>query len=837
MMEGALDLARRGLAIFPLRPDNAPLVTNGVLDASRDLDVVRDWWVQWPEAGVGLAAGANGLVIIDLDRPKREGGPDGVLAFEALVAQHGAPPRTLTATTKSGGVHLFFADPGTGIRPSKSAVAPGIDVRAANSYVAIAPTPGYRFVDLTPPAPMPAWLAQAAFEATKTNVREVVPEAPPRELTAEERDGVAAYLEKTLAGIRSDLEEAKTWPVGYTDPRGRGWEKLCADKAFRLVQLAAAWWNDYSPQQARADFLAWAPRDASWSQRDVEHKFETQVAAVGRQGAAPLPADLGKSAGPSIFDMVKPEPGRDTPEAPQPQAAAAPDGPPPGTVDVTDHPAAFMWLRQVLGTGPLSGVFLRGTELVYAPCVGPDGFQPDEDRAIGALTPTALLARIQASYRTVARSPRGAWVSMLFPPAVANMACAATDLLPNVRPLNGVITAPVVRPDGTLLETPGYDPSTGLLLAPEGPQPAPVSEAPSPYELQQATELLRFMLQDFSFVHDSDRAAYLGLMLTPLLRLVTPAPWKLAIIEAHQPGSGKSFLGRALISLHGGAERAEMPSTDEEISKTVATILESTRGGAVMFDNVSGMVRSSTLAGLLTSERFVTRRLGTNQIIDLPNDRLWLITSNNATVGGDIARRALRVMIDPGVPDPERRSGFAITDFEGWVRQRRGDLLWALLTLIRGWFAAGAPLAFDGTGDSYARWRQVVGGILRWAGVPGGFDGRQEWSTVEDEEAAELGEFIATVRAEFGSRPWTTKDILAKVSPMEDTLPTHPIPINSLPTPVLKGFRGPVHLLGRALGRWVAYRKGRFVGTARIVDTGERYQRYVLWRIEDKLPL
>ena len=41
------------------------------------------------------------------------------------------------------------------------------------------------------------------------------------------------------------------------------------------------------------------------------------------------------------------------------------------------------------------------------------------------------------------------------------------------------------------------------------------------------------------------------------------------------------------------------------------------------------------------------------------------------------------------MPHPELRTGFEIEDLEVWARDRRGDLIAALLTLIRAWVVAG----------------------------------------------------------------------------------------------------------------------------------------------------
>src|SRR5689334_22613491 len=49
------------------------------------------------------------------------------------------------------------------------------------------------------------------------------------------------------------------------------------------------------------------------------------------------------------------------------------DNRPPLTIFTTAQAAE--WLRTAAGTGPLAGVFLRGTELVHCPLVGEDGYR------------------------------------------------------------------------------------------------------------------------------------------------------------------------------------------------------------------------------------------------------------------------------------------------------------------------------------------------------------------------------------------------------------------------------------------------------------------------------
>ena len=51
-------------------------------------------------------------------------------------------------------------------------------------------------------------------------------------------------------------------------------------------------------------------------------------------------------------------------------------------------------------------------------------------------------------------------------PDWATRAVAARGTWPGIRVLEAVVEAPVMRPDGTVLDTPGYDEATGLLFSP-----------------------------------------------------------------------------------------------------------------------------------------------------------------------------------------------------------------------------------------------------------------------------------------------------------------------------------------------------------------------------------
>ncbi len=163
-LQAALDLAARGFRVFPLKPDaKAPRgdMTAWPDKATGDAQRVRDLWQPEPHSNVGILTG-DGLVVVDLDRKH---GVDGVAAFKALAARHGAKPTaTLNALTPTGGRHLFYAIPaGVTIANSTGKLAPGVDIKGARGYVVGAGSriggKLYRWQDgRAPIAACPGWL-------------------------------------------------------------------------------------------------------------------------------------------------------------------------------------------------------------------------------------------------------------------------------------------------------------------------------------------------------------------------------------------------------------------------------------------------------------------------------------------------------------------------------------------------------------------------------------------------------------------------------------------------------------------------------------------------------
>ena len=484
-------------------------------------------------------------------------------------------------------------------------------------------------------------------------------------------------------------------------------------------------------------------------------------------------------------------------------------------MNVTNEAEAERELFLAVGTGALAGMFLRGDQVVYTPRVGAEGYRPphregDDDgpAQVQILDAHRLAARVSHAFRCVrvrGKDKRPA----LFPVAAARTVLLVAEDAPNLRRLRGVIHTPVPRADGSLIRSHGFDRKTGLLYLPTVEVPE-VPEQPSAAEVEEAVALLRGLLAGFDWAGKHDEANFLGLLLTPLLRELAPGPYPLGAIMARQPGSGKSLLAAVLREVHGGVFRSEVPGDDAELGKSLTSILTMTTGPVVTWDNVSGTLRSSRLAGLLTSREYTDRPLGATAHVAATNDRLWTITGNNLNLGGDLVRRAVWVTIDPQVPDPHRRTGFAIPDLVAHVRAHRGAILRALLVLIAAWSAAGRPAARCES-DSYATWRSIVRGILEHAEVPGAFDHDESKAQAVGADDEGWGEFLAAIREVYGDTPWTVAELLKRV---DNPLQGPPVSSEALPTELHEKLlrAGSPQALSKSLGAWLRNRDGRFAG-------------------------
>lgn len=167
----ALDYAGNGWPVFPLVPGGKkPLTPNGLKDGSTDKAVIDAWWTQWPTANIGIVTGAaSGLVVVDVD--KKSNGYESLVGIERTKGELA----TLTASTGGGGLHFYYAHPGTPTR-NKAGLYQGIDVRADGGYVVAPPSmhesgTKYTWHEINEHVePLPAFLLAQLQEPTRAPV-------------------------------------------------------------------------------------------------------------------------------------------------------------------------------------------------------------------------------------------------------------------------------------------------------------------------------------------------------------------------------------------------------------------------------------------------------------------------------------------------------------------------------------------------------------------------------------------------------------------------------------------------------------------------------------------
>jgi putative DNA primase/helicase len=224
--------------------------------------------------------------------------------------------------------------------------------------------------------------------------------------------------------------------------------------------------------------------------------------------------------------------------------------------------------------------------------------------------------------------------------------------------VTGIITIPLLRPDGTLLagDKPRHDAETGLYYVPTVQVPE-IPEHPTREDAETALGLLIDLLHEFAFKDSDglDHAVALSGLLTAVVRgSMAVAP--MHFVRAHTAGTGKSLLIDTYHVIVTGEVCAPInaPRDPDEFEKRLGGLL---RSGVpiISIDNTIDDLDHPTLCTMLTQPRVTVRILGHSDVPTFDCKAAIFGTGNNVAVRGDMSRRTLICNLDAGVERPEDR--------------------------------------------------------------------------------------------------------------------------------------------------------------------------------------
>jgi hypothetical protein len=472
-----------------------------------------------------------------------------------------------------------------------------------------------------------------------------------------------------------------------------------------------------------------------------------------------------------------------------------------------------------------SSLFCRGSLLVT---IGDDDGSPVICDLPEALVRDRIAARVQ--FFTIMESGNGASTRLAQHPQA--WCVKAIDAWPNwagMRQLAGVVTVPTIRPDGSLLDSHGYDPATKLVYRPGDCIPN-VPEHPDADDAQYSLDVLFDVVRDFPFKSESHQATWLSHLLSIIARSAFSGPAPLFAFDATTAGTGKSLLADVSFNIAYGSDapRFSNPTSEEESRKRITTLAVAGTE-AVLIDNIAGVFGTPSLDAALTATEWSDRLLGVNKGVRLPMRIIWAATGNNLILKPDTARRVAHIRLEAREERPDLREGFKYPELLSHVRQHRADLLGAALTIVRAWFTAGCPKAHLPSWGSYEGWSAVIRQAVVWLGLPDPADTREEFRAVADRETAAFADLIeGLLDADPNCNGLTSAEIFEKV----DKEPESYKPLRNALLELCADKNGKItvrgigtklsHLRGRIInGRYIDYdpqranRKGWFVATVK----------------------
>jgi hypothetical protein len=393
------------------------------------------------------------------------------------------------------------------------------------------------------------------------------------------------------------------------------------------------------------------------------------------------------------------------------------------------------------------------------------------------------------------------WVQCKPPADIADLILARAGHWP-FHALRGVLAAPSLRPDGSLLERPGYDPDTGMFLIEPPPMPE-IPDRPTWADGLRAMETLDRLLESFPWQGDDDaRAVALSALITPVVRAALPtAP--LHAISAPEAGTGKSYLTQIAAAIATGAPCPVISAgrNEEETEKRLAAVVLSGLTVAAI-DNVSQPLGGDFLCQVLDQSRLKIRILGQTGGPTLEPRITLLATGNNLTLVGDVVRRAVVARMDAASAEPWQRQ-FQV-DPLAQVMADRGRYIGAALTAVRAFLVSGEPT--QPSLASFTTWSNWV----RSAIVAFGYgDPVRTVATAlaDDPDRQALAALLAAWWAAVGGHEVTVATVIKRASERDTAGAYAASELRDAIMAVAAGKGGDIH--ASRFGRWLRRHKDR----------------------------
>jgi hypothetical protein len=780
----ALAYARRGWPVV-LLDGKRPVHKDWTTRATTDERAILAWLASRPGANIGIATGRAGFFVLDVD------GEAGEASLRALVAERGPLPKTLEAWTGGGGRHLLYQMPdGPPLGNTTGKLGAHLDTRGQGGQIVVEPSvhpetgAQYEWVtspETTPIAVAPAWLVsllrtQPASPAAAAPIVDI-DDARATRYGLAALASASAELAAIKAGGRNDALNRAAFKAGQL-AGSTGLTEAQAEDALREAARTNGLLKEDGEAQFRKTFRS------GWDRGLRSPRFvpaaESRPAAAPRKRAT-VADDVPFEEGPYPLEPDEDDEDRDLGddqlddeaiwEAPAP-TGGGPGG--PGGEDENARPTVRITggeLDRVVDEAEsalmASGirVYQRGGQLVR-PVYQPQATTRGVERRDGALLTKAVeeawlvetFTRAADFQKYDGRSH--AWRSIDCPALVARTYLAREGTW-KVPTLVGIIEAPTIRPDGTVLERPGYDEATGLLFAPGRTKFPAIAANPTREDALGALSVLQDLLAGFPFDAPHDFTIAVAAICTALLRRTLGAA-PIFAMNAPKMGSGKSLIADVVSLTATGRPAAVMnpaPDAEEEAKRVLVVLMEGDPVAVV--DNISQPWGSDIMCSVTTQETYKGRVLGSSKNVAVPTCVTWLATGNNLKILGDLTTRVLRCDLDPKVERPEERT-FTV-DLKAHIPANRGAIVAAALTILRAYHAAGRPEQARPTFGRFEVWQRQVADPLTWLGLADPCLSRGDLEA-EDTVRTGLVAVLAAWHAAVGSERMTVKQMVGLAS-------------------------------------------------------------------------